>query len=380
MKPVKFPFARVTLLTVLLIAATPVSAAASWKTIIIGDSEARGNTTLTPTSTILGGRAWFTDFLLNAGGSATYLYNAGMPGETSTQQLARFQRDVLDRHPDLLIVQTATTDCPRGVPLATTISNETSMIAQAQRAGIRVALTDLIARASPTCEAAVNDWAQSYAAANGVPLIDLHSQLLDPATGGMLPIYDSGDHIHPNYLGAMVLGQAAAVDLSPILPAPAYLSIVNDDPASLIRDGLFTKDHNNDGRPDNWSLGTSWTVAPAPVGEALTVSALNGRATISQQLPANSTQAGEGLALAARLTGTTGAYTFSLVFHTPTGNYQYAPVGGSMSTLANGFAAISATVPQGTTAVDVQLTVASGSATISQVTLTTVAASGQRHK
>ncbi len=207
MGPTKLPYARVVLLAVLLLAGTTANAAASWKTIIIGDSEARGNTTLTPTSTILGGRAWFTDFLLHAGGSATYLYNAGMPGETSTQQLLRFQRDVLDRHPDLLIVQAATTDRPHGVPLATTISNETSMIDQSQRVGIRVALTNLIARASPTCEAAVNDWAQSYAAANGIPLIDLHSQLLDPSTGGMLPIYDSGDHIHPNYLGAWCWGR-----------------------------------------------------------------------------------------------------------------------------------------------------------------------------
>src|SRR3954447_1970314 len=131
MQRASFPFARVIVLTILLLTGTTASAAASWKTIIIGDSEARGNTTLTPTATILGGRAWFTDFLLHAGGGATYLYNAGIPGETSTQQLARFRSDVLDRHPDLLIVQAPTTDCPRGVPLSTTISNETSMIEQA---------------------------------------------------------------------------------------------------------------------------------------------------------------------------------------------------------------------------------------------------------
>src|SRR3954471_21419568 len=130
MRLTNFPFARVALFTVVLLAGTNATSEGAWKTIIIGDSEARGNTTLTPTSTILGGRAWFTDFLLHAGGSATYFYNAGMPGETSTQQLAPFQRDEVDRHPDLLIVQAATTDCSRGVPLTTTISNETSMIDQ----------------------------------------------------------------------------------------------------------------------------------------------------------------------------------------------------------------------------------------------------------
>jgi lysophospholipase L1-like esterase len=79
--------------------------------------------------------------------------NAGISGHKSDDMLARFQRDVLDKKPDLVTISVGVNDVwhgfydnhplgngPRGVPLPVYRRNVEAMVARAQAAGARVVL------------------------------------------------------------------------------------------------------------------------------------------------------------------------------------------------------------------------------------------------
>ncbi|HZO87963.1 MAG TPA: SGNH/GDSL hydrolase family protein [Chthonomonadaceae bacterium] len=79
--------------------------------------------------------------------------NAGISGHRSNDMLARFQRDVLDKKPDLVTISVGVNDVwhgffdnhplgdgPRGIPLDAYRSNVEAMVTQAEKAGARVVL------------------------------------------------------------------------------------------------------------------------------------------------------------------------------------------------------------------------------------------------
>ena len=79
--------------------------------------------------------------------------NAGISGHKSGDMLARFQRDVLDKKPDMVTISVGVNDVwhgfddahpkgdgPKGVPLPVYRRNVEAMVARAQAAGARVVL------------------------------------------------------------------------------------------------------------------------------------------------------------------------------------------------------------------------------------------------
>jgi len=79
--------------------------------------------------------------------------NAGISGHKSTDMIERFQRDVLDKKPDLVTISVGVNDVwhgfydnhpmgdgPRGVPIDLYHKNVESMVSQAQAAGIKVVM------------------------------------------------------------------------------------------------------------------------------------------------------------------------------------------------------------------------------------------------
>ena len=115
-----------------------------------------------------GGYVWLLRHYLNAiyGSGATTstttspdtvqtieVINAGISGHKSTDMLARFQRDVLDRKPDLVTISVGVNDVwhgfydnhplgdgPQGIPLDDYRKNVEEMVIQAQKAGAKVLL------------------------------------------------------------------------------------------------------------------------------------------------------------------------------------------------------------------------------------------------
>jgi len=79
--------------------------------------------------------------------------NAGISGHKSTDMLARFQRDVLDKKPDLITISVGVNDVwhgfydnhpmgdgPRGVPLADYRKNVEEMVQRGKAAGARIVI------------------------------------------------------------------------------------------------------------------------------------------------------------------------------------------------------------------------------------------------
>jgi acyl-CoA thioesterase-1 len=91
--------------------------------------------------------------LLDGKTTGIEVINAGISGHKSTDMLARFQRDVLDKKPDLVTISVGVNDVwhgfydnhplgdgPRGVPLEAYRKNVEEMVTRAQAAGAKVVL------------------------------------------------------------------------------------------------------------------------------------------------------------------------------------------------------------------------------------------------
>jgi lysophospholipase L1-like esterase len=103
------------------------------KAVFTGDS-------VTASANVALGQRWVQIVGLAAGYAPADIINAGVPGNTSAQILARLQADVLSHSPDVVVMMFTVNDGGNGVPLATHEANYRSMIGQCQAAGAKVVL------------------------------------------------------------------------------------------------------------------------------------------------------------------------------------------------------------------------------------------------
>lgn len=132
----------------------------------------------------------------------------GAPGQSL---LNRWQRDVLNQPGVRTVIDAdGINDLRGGVSAATLESAQASLVASAHAAGVRVLLSTITACAGEAkCTVAVqgqiavyNAWVRSgYSGADCVADFDA---AID-AGGAIKPVYDSGDHLHPNSAGAAAL-------------------------------------------------------------------------------------------------------------------------------------------------------------------------------
>jgi acyl-CoA thioesterase I len=107
-------------------------------------------------------------------GEALTVLNRGIGGEDADDMLARLQKDVVARKPDLVIWQTGTNDPLRGVPLDRFEAETREGIAQMRAAGIEVILMgpqDCQAMRNTPGSAAYRDALRAIALDLDVPLI-----------------------------------------------------------------------------------------------------------------------------------------------------------------------------------------------------------------
>jgi sialidase-1 len=174
-------------------------------------------------------------------GSSLTVYNAGVPGNTTSQALARLQKEVLVHKPKVIVMQFGINDSavdvwktppatePR-VPLASFIKNYRQMITAAQQAGARVILmtTNPLRWSSKTRELygkaiydpaaedgmerphllAYNNALRALAKELSLPVVDVHAAYPSYAkehqsfVGSML-----SDGMHPNDLGHQLVAE-----------------------------------------------------------------------------------------------------------------------------------------------------------------------------
>lgn len=140
----------------------------------------------------------------------------GISGQVTEQMLCRFRADVLDLHPQVVVILAGTNDLARNNgPIAPEhiVDNIASMIDLALVHGIRPVLCSVPPAAKyswrpdigevPAKIRDLNDRLRRYAAARGIEWVDYHSAL--DAGDGSLSAEHSGDGVHPTPAGYAVM-------------------------------------------------------------------------------------------------------------------------------------------------------------------------------
>jgi len=199
------------------VATAPIAPAQSLRTFVaLGDSLsawAFAPGTRQPSKT----GSWPT-LLSSTDGNLKLLHNAGVPGNTTAQMLARFKRDVLSYHPDMLLILGGTNDVGYGVAVSTTVGNIRRIVESAKAHGIEVVLltippnndisTSKLSRLRQTNRALIQ-----LGRAEGITVVDVYAALAS-ASGRLPAAYAAADHLHLTRRGEAVLAAAVYAQLT----------------------------------------------------------------------------------------------------------------------------------------------------------------------
>ncbi|MGB3328109.1 MAG: SGNH/GDSL hydrolase family protein, partial [Thermomicrobiales bacterium] len=166
--------------------------------------------------------------------------------------------------PDFVFMQEVTNDVGQ-VTFATTKANFTAIWDKCLAIGampITIAGPPfpVIAADTPTNAKAQevirrNLWLAEESARRGLIYVDIHSKLVDPATGALAAAYyQGGENVHPNAAGHTLMAQTIWDAIGSLFPATgkAPLSVGKGEPTNLIPNGVCVGDANSDGVADNW--------------------------------------------------------------------------------------------------------------------------------
>jgi lysophospholipase L1-like esterase len=331
--------------------------------------------------TIQRGDTYLHHAALASGGQFAYGVNAGVAGDTSTGLLARFQADVIAncQPGDAVVVACMTNDIgSAGISLATSQANYKAMLAMCRTARVVMVPALILPNSGSGASrlqaiSTANAWLQRWARAERLQLADFYNcGLTDPATGGLLSAYDSGDHTHPVAGGYQLMGQSlAATAIKAALVSVPLLPAHNVDPRNLLTNGLFLNDTNADGLADNWTAqaGTSTfslSVADAKVvGKAQRIAVAGGATNfygVAQQVFASGGKyaAGDHMVLAGVITNAAlvqAQFRVTFVGSTVT---TKTLVAGTSCTVTHGVEQFEFVVPPGTTGLLIALEARSG--------------------
>ena len=135
----------------------------------------------------------------------------GIGGQTSAHMLVRFQSDVIDLHPKVVVIMAGTNDVAHNdfwVAPEQVVNNVVSMCTLAKANGIIPIISSI-----PPCNSFVwrkeiqdagqtivdiNKALKAYADANGIVYVDYHSALVDENLGFKKDLSDDGCHPNPD--------------------------------------------------------------------------------------------------------------------------------------------------------------------------------------
>jgi lysophospholipase L1-like esterase len=147
--------------------------------------------------------------------------NQGVNGERSDEILARFDRDVLQQRPKVVVILAGVNDVYQGRPAKHVIAQLTAMYARAKGAGIPVVAGSIIPynTATPDQNArmrAINDWIRATAAADpAITFVDTRAAAAardDPDR-----LFESPDGLHPSPGGYRRMADAIRPVLETVL-------------------------------------------------------------------------------------------------------------------------------------------------------------------
>lgn len=236
------------------------------KVVFLGDSitSAQGNEVNAPYQWGLSYPA-FATYLSK--GKLIRLRNTGVAGDRVADMLARFESDVAAYSPSIVAVLAGTNDWNDSNPTPLdTYKREIFQLVSKIRA---LGALPIICTVPPNVLSAArrkrtiigNAWLRSFAANEGLPLVDFYSLLTDPATGDYLAAYGSAgnDKTHPLNAGYVEMGRFFVDEISSYLPPTAQLlPAENADPNNLLTNGLFLTTTGAGATliPTGWSVQT----------------------------------------------------------------------------------------------------------------------------
>lgn len=208
------------------------------------DWVALGDSLTSPEGGAPPGAGWVDYVRFRTGGRFYLLKNAGVPGNNTAQMLARLQADVLAHNPRVVTFLGGTNDITQGVTLATYQSNVTQIVDQLTTAGIAVIILsipprDLTDKKLPET-VRFNAWLKEFARTRRLHFVDVHSRMVDPATGGFKAGLGRDDLLHLSRTGAAAIGDAVIEAMTPFMPTGGgYRPAFNADPNNLVNNGLL---------------------------------------------------------------------------------------------------------------------------------------------
>jgi lysophospholipase L1-like esterase len=131
------------------------------------------------------------------------VHNAGVPGDTTAQMLARLKSDVFAYKPEVLFIMGGTNDLDDRISQATTIANLKAIIVAANAKGIRIDLMTVPPEGYSDMAAKIDSLNKAIVHLGNIyklVVIDIHTPL-STSTGVYVPKYTS-DGVHFSALGA----------------------------------------------------------------------------------------------------------------------------------------------------------------------------------
>src|SRR5271163_641277 len=193
-------------------AALPAPAAGEQRVVFYGDSITDGWGRRPGTGTFFPGKPYV---------------NRGISGQTTPQMVVRFEQDVVQLHPAVVVILAGTNDVAGNTGPSTpemTEDNFAAMAAIARENGIKVVLSSITPAyqypwkrsVQPVAAIrAINQWSKSYCAREHFVYLDYYAALVDDK-GAMRPGL-SFDGVHPNAAGYAIMGPLAETAIAQAL-------------------------------------------------------------------------------------------------------------------------------------------------------------------
>jgi len=213
--------------------------------VLLGDSITLANQSGTETTLFVNDNGYFTvaNYLMNS--AFNVLNNAGVSSETTAQILARVDTDVLPYNPKYCIVLAGTNDLGAGLDIDFAYNNLIAMIDKLTSADIIPIMCTIPAT---TGIAFLDDWykintrLRNYAFDNDTLIVDFASSYLD-ADNVTSPFHipnATSDGIHPNRLGAYLMGLDLRDVLQPLIKTRFVPVAGNNNPHDAVDNSLMT--------------------------------------------------------------------------------------------------------------------------------------------
>ena len=183
---------------------------------------------------------------------------AGVDGNTSAQLLARYDADVLNQNPGIVVLNIGGNDASQAVPIATYAANVTEIVDRTLKANVPIVLTTVTPRRADVSGASaiplLNLWLTSFAQRRNLPIVDLFKALSDPATGFFSATYQAADGTHANDAGHALMASLIGAKLRELIPLPVWLPAQGVSPINMLANPLVTGTLTS-GLPAGWFAG-----------------------------------------------------------------------------------------------------------------------------